>query len=84
MTDRGTVRIVILSLAVLALAGLGGTVWLIAVKSDPANIGIVSTHTGAAIGALTATLISTKTAPEEPAEVQVVNPPSEPVPTAEA
>jgi hypothetical protein len=61
--DRTVVLAVVLILGLLALVGLSGTIWLAHDKVDATLIAVVSTPTGAVIGALAALLATTSSGP---------------------
>lgn len=60
MTDTRIVLTVIVLLGLFALAGLGGTVWLISVNTDASSVATVSGLTGTALGAVATMLASTR------------------------
>lgn len=61
--DRLVVLAVVVLLGVFAIVGLLGTIWLVNNSHDPASIAVISTLTGAAVGALGTLLASTRSAP---------------------
>lgn len=72
--------LVIILLGVFALVSLLGTIWLIANKADQGSVAVVSGLCGTALGAL-GTILSRTSGDTQ--QVQVVNPPSDPVPVEE-
>lgn len=83
MTDKGTIRLVIVLLGLFAILGLAGVVYLIDGGTSAALVAVVSTPMGVALGSLGTMLASTRTVAEPIVPVQVVNPPAQPVPVAE-
>lgn len=65
MTDRFTVRAVVVFLGAFALTGLVGLVWLIAHDAAAASLTVVSGLTGTALGSLGTILATTKAGPTE-------------------
>lgn len=77
MTDRKTVLAVVILLGLLAIACVGGAVTLVAFdKSVPDGLWTIG---AGAAGALGAVLASTRTVAEQPMNVNVTNPPKDPV-----
>lgn len=66
MTDRLTVRLVVVLLGLFALTGLAGLIWLVDHDVEGELLAIVATPMGSALGALSAVLVSTRSAPEVP------------------
>lgn len=80
MTDRFTVRAVVILLGIFALVGLVGCIWLIGRGgTDPALLGVISGLTGTALGAL-GTLLARTGVDDSPQPVHVTNQPGDPVP----
>lgn len=61
--DRTVVLAVVALLGMFAIVGLAGVIWLVDHQRDPSAVAVVSTLTGAAIGALGTLLASTRSAP---------------------
>lgn len=80
MTDRFTVRAVVVFLGVFALLGLLGLLWLIHGGADPQLLAIPAGLAGTALGALGTLLASTSSSHGDPSPVEVVNDPAQPVP----
>lgn len=80
MTDTKVVLSVVLLLGAFALGGLGGAIWLISTGSPAESIAIISGLSGTALGSLGTLLASTRSQPEAPAPVNVVNTSADPVP----
>lgn len=70
--------LVVTLLGLFMLIGLVGAIWLVANKAQGESIAMVSGLTGTALGALGSVLSHTGGA--EPQNVNVTNPPSDPVP----
>lgn len=68
MTDRITIRLVVLMLGLLATGGLAGVVYLVAVHTPAESLAVVVALAGPPAGALSSMLVSTRSAPPEPAE----------------
>lgn len=64
MTDTTTIRIVVLSLAVIALASLAGVIWLVHGNTDAAAVALVGSPGQVALGALAGVLVSTRSQPD--------------------
>lgn len=84
MTDRRVVLIVVIMLGVFALGGLAALTWLVHGKTPGDQLAIIAGPMGVALGALSAVLVSTRTADGPPQAVNVVNPPADPIPVEEA
>ena len=86
MTDRRTVQLVIASLAIFALAGLAGIVYLIGTGHKAEDVSPLVALTGPAIGAVGAMLVSTRSVDVEGlqqlADAQQPPPPPQPGPPA--
>ncbi len=77
MTDKGTVRIVVVFIGIITLVLISGAIFLVSVNKtvpDP-----IWTLAGGSLGAFSAMLVSTRTA-NGATPVNVVNPPANPVP----
>ena len=81
MTDKGTIRIVVVALSLAALGGEVALALLVWSKVPAAELAVVAGLAGQALGALTGMLISTRS---DPQEVTVSNEPSDPIPVEEA
>lgn len=81
MTDKFTVRSVVLLLGAFALVGIAGLIWLIDHQAASENLAIVSGLTGTALGALGAVLVSTRTVTDSPQPVRIEDEPVEVVET---
>lgn len=78
MTDRKTVLAVVILLGLLGIVCVGGAIVLAAFdKSIPDGIWTIGAGSAGALGAV---LASTRTTPDAPAQVQVMNRPNDPVP----
>lgn len=79
MTDRFTVRAVVIFLGVGMLVGLIGLIWLVGTTSvkDAALLAVIAGPTGTALGSLGTLLARTG---GEAQDVNVINPPTDPVP----
>lgn len=77
--DRFVVRAVVCFLGVGMLVGLIGLIWLVGRTNvkDAALLAVIAGPTGTALGSL-GTLLA-RTGSEAPADVNVVNPPEDPV-----
>lgn len=84
MTDKGTIRAVVILLGLFALVGLSGMIYLIDRETEADMLAILAGPMGTALGALASILVSTRSQSAEPQEVIVANPPGDPVVTAEA
>lgn len=84
MTDKVTIRIVVVALAFGALGGMAAVSLLVWSKVPAAELAVVSSLAGQALGALTGLLISTRSTSDPPQEVTVTNPPHDPVNVEEA
>lgn len=82
MQDYWTERAVAVLLGLFSIIGLLELGWLVdhAKVSDGALLAIIATPVGVALGALSS-LLSKLSGSSKPTEVEVVNPPSAPVPT---
>lgn len=65
-TDTFTVRLVVAILGVFALIALGGLVWLVQDGTPGAELAIISTPMGLALGAVAGILAKTSTVPDQP------------------
>lgn len=82
MNDQTTVRIVLCTLAALALAVVVGGIYLAAIdKSLPGELIAIGS---AAAGAVAGILSKTNVAPAEATPVEIVNAPDNPVPVEDA
>lgn len=63
MTDRLTVLVVVIGLAVIGLAGLAAAALLLWAGVDASKVAMVTSLAGPAVGGLTGILASTRTAP---------------------
>lgn len=78
MTDKGTIRIVVVFLGIITVVLIAGAFALVlANKSIPDPIWGLS---GGALGAFTAMLASTRSGGDSPVGVQVMNAAADPVP----
>lgn len=59
-TEHTIVRIVVIALSLVTLAGLGIMAWLIYVGTEASSIALISSPTTTALGALSAMLVSTR------------------------
>ncbi len=90
VTSPRIIFLVVGSLSVIVISGLGAMLYLIMNQIDAALIGIIASPVSIALGALISLLNNTRTqaAPAanpspDPAPVVVTNQPSDPVPTIE-
>lgn len=64
MTDRRTIHTVIVFLGIITLVGLAAIVALVAMDKPTDSITIIGQITATALGALGATLVSTRSTPD--------------------
>lgn len=78
MTDRRTINLVVALIGAVAIIGLAGTIWLVTIDVDAANVAIVSGLAGTALGGLVGVLASTRSAPLSDPTTPIVDPTTPP------
>lgn len=71
MTDRRTVQLVVIALAVLTAIALVGTIGLLALDRPASAVAVVSGLAGTGMGALASLLVSTRSGDPAPAAAEV-------------
>jgi len=72
MTSRSTVLAVVCFLGVFTLGALGAVTWLVHDHISADAVAVIATPMGVALGALASILASTRSSPDQPANVPQV------------